>query len=55
MAAPTVSQAAVLAARKRKGLLAGLRSAEARHQLWGYVFLAPMFLLLATFKFIPMF
>ena len=31
-----------------------LRSAEARHQAWGYLFLAPMFLLLVVFKFIPM-
>src|SRR5260370_8705618 len=31
-----------------------LRSAEARHQTWGYLFLAPMFLLLVVFKFIPM-
>ena len=31
-----------------------LRSAEARHQAWGYVFLAPMFVLLVVFKFIPM-
>jgi len=31
-----------------------LRSAEARHQAWGYLFLAPMFVLLAVFKFIPM-
>jgi multiple sugar transport system permease protein len=30
------------------------RSAEARHQAWGYLFLAPMFLLLVVFKFIPM-
>ncbi|TMI81963.1 MAG: sugar ABC transporter permease [Bacillati bacterium ANGP1] len=31
-----------------------LRSAEARHQAWGYLFLAPMFLLLVVFKFVPM-
>jgi multiple sugar transport system permease protein len=31
-----------------------MRSAEARHQAWGYLFLAPMFLLLIVFKFIPM-
>jgi len=31
-----------------------LRSAEVRHQAWGYLFLAPMFLLLVVFKFIPM-
>jgi multiple sugar transport system permease protein len=33
---------------------AWLRSAEARHQAWGYLFLAPMFVLLVVFKFIPM-
>jgi len=33
---------------------ARLRSAEARHQAWGYLFLAPMFLLLVVFKFVPM-
>src|SRR2546422_9378485 len=32
----------------------GLRSAEARPQAWGYLFLAPMFLLLVVFKFVPM-
>src|SRR5437588_11042040 len=31
-----------------------LRAAEARHQAWGYLVLAPMFLLLVVFKFIPM-
>jgi multiple sugar transport system permease protein len=31
-----------------------LRSAEARHQAWGYLFLAPMFVLLIVFKFVPM-
>jgi multiple sugar transport system permease protein len=31
-----------------------LRSAEARHQAWGYLFLAPMFALLVVFKFVPM-
>ena len=30
------------------------RSRRARYQLWGYAFLLPMFLLLITFKFIPM-
>jgi multiple sugar transport system permease protein len=35
-------------------LWAMVRSRRARHQLWGYVFLLPMFLLLVVFKFIPM-
>jgi multiple sugar transport system permease protein len=38
-------------ARRRRSWL---RSAEARHQAWGYLFLAPMFVLLTVFKFIPM-
>ena len=40
--------------RPRARVRAWLRSAEARHQAWGYLFLAPMFLLLVVFKFIPM-
>ena len=40
---------------RRRPLSRWLRSAEARHQAWGYLFLAPMFLLLVVFKFIPMF
>jgi multiple sugar transport system permease protein len=35
-------------------LWAMVRSRRARHQLWGYVFLLPMFLLLVVFKFVPM-
>jgi len=44
------SVAAAAGARRRPWL----RSAEARHQAWGYLFLAPMFVLLAVFKFVPM-
>jgi multiple sugar transport system permease protein len=44
--------------RPRRGsgprLWAMVRSRRGRHQLWGYVFLLPMFLLLVVFKFIPM-
>ncbi|HKX18709.1 MAG TPA: sugar ABC transporter permease [bacterium] len=40
---------------RRRSFSRWLRSAEARHQAWGYLFLAPMFLLLLVFKFIPMF
>jgi len=32
-----------------------MRSRAARHQLWGYLFLTPMFLLLVVFKCAPMF
>ncbi len=42
------------APRRRRGLGTLLRSAEARRQLWGYAFLAPMLLLLLVFKFLPM-
>jgi multiple sugar transport system permease protein len=38
----------------RSRVLRVLRSGEARHQTWGYLFLLPMFLLLVVFKFIPM-
>jgi len=38
----------------RSRVLRVLRSCEARHQTWGYLFLLPMFLLLVVFKFIPM-
>lgn len=38
----------------RSRVLRVLRSREARHQTWGYLFLLPMFLLLVVFKFIPM-
>ncbi|HSF05988.1 MAG TPA: sugar ABC transporter permease [Methylomirabilota bacterium] len=31
-----------------------IRFRQARHQLWGYFFLLPMFLLLVVFKFVPM-
>ena len=31
-----------------------VRSRRARHQLWGYVFLLPMLVLLVAFKFLPM-
>ena len=31
-----------------------MRSSAARQQIWGYLFLAPMFLLLVVFKFVPM-
>jgi multiple sugar transport system permease protein len=48
------AQVAVPAAASQARRRAWLRSAEARHQAWGYVFLAPMFLLLVVFKFIPM-
>src|SRR5271155_4011736 len=54
MAVPTVTSTAATKPPARRGLLASLRSSEARHQLWGYVFLAPMFLLLVAFKFVPM-
>lgn len=50
---PTPREAPGRAAR-RHGRRAWLRSAEARHQAWGYLFLAPMFVLLVVFKFIPM-
>ncbi len=39
----------------RTRVLRVLRSREAQHQTWGYLFLLPMFLLLVVFKFIPMF
>ncbi|HYM71044.1 MAG TPA: sugar ABC transporter permease [bacterium] len=54
MEAPTLRNGTVAKPRQRGRLVAALRSAEARHQLWGYVFLAPMFLLLIAFKFVPM-
>jgi multiple sugar transport system permease protein len=41
--------------RQRGRWLTALRSSEARHQLWGFLFLMPMFVLLVMFKFIPMF
>lgn len=34
-------------------LRAALRSANARHQFWGYVFVSPVLLLLVAFKFVP--
>lgn len=53
--AGTTSAAAPPAAfRARRRPRPWLRSAEARHQAWGYLFLAPMFLLLVVFKFVPM-
>lgn len=39
---------------RRSQVLRVLRSREARHQTWGYLFLLPMFLLLVVFKFVPM-
>jgi len=39
---------------RRGQVLRVLRSREARHQTWGYLFLLPMFLLLVVFKFVPM-
>jgi multiple sugar transport system permease protein len=52
-AGTTTAAGAVPAAARVRGR-PWLRSAEARHQAWGYLFLAPMFLLLLVFKFIPM-
>ncbi len=54
MAVPSLSDTTALRPQRPRSLGAFLRSAEARHQLWGYVFLAPMFLLLVAFKFVPM-
>jgi multiple sugar transport system permease protein len=50
----TAASAAEIAAAARARRRSWLGSAEARHQAWGYLFLAPMFLLLVVFKFIPM-
>ena len=54
--APPTPAAAGLKRRARGSPpLAFLRSRRGRHQLWGYFFLLPMFLLLVVFKFLPMF
>jgi multiple sugar transport system permease protein len=49
---------AATSARPRRGpasrIWATVRSRRARHQLWGYAFLLPMFTLLVAFKFVPM-
>jgi multiple sugar transport system permease protein len=52
--APPLPGGTLLRPPGRRRWFAGLRSAEARRQMWGYAFLAPMFLLFVVFKFVPM-